>query len=640
MGHACSIKVPDKPAVPPASPGPRFSTTASPTELIIKDSKVFKERYVTSRPPSKTVRLFDVKRKETKGEYKCRRLPRQHIPCQSKSELNAHIDRLGGLEHPHLCKFVEAFEDADFLYLIYEKASPTTLFSYIQSLPCFTEDDAAGYARQIAMALSVSHEQGIVHGRLSPSKVIVLPEESEELYEKLTQDEEEMEQVPAQVKICDMGQGVVLRELGIQQLRRHQADPSAAEQPSRTLLESTPPEVGWGPEVKLGDDGGSLPAHAFKLDIWGLGCIVYHLLTGVPPFSVGDQPVESVMDAVKHGVHFGSEWQELSAEAKDAAEVMMKTNSSLRPTAAGLLRHPWLKLRRETLQKDRLLRLLRNIRINASEGHFKRMVMRIIAQQMSLGSREMAGIERAFRFFDRNGDGILSVEEIIEGARKSGLLNREELIELERAIAMLDRDGSRTVNLLEFRAGALDPEHQALPRNLWHAFTAFDKDGNASVSVDEIEAIVRQVEASLLGKEQVDDLVTTIRAELEPVTYKNHIDFDQFVYIMMTPTGKPDRTLAMRRDVSRLAFNCVGHDCYEVRKIPPRAWNWQLMSQSPQSAYRRYSVSAAHAVREHRTSEVLPPRAVVDRHSMREQHGAARGRQSRQPGQTSPTKRS
>lgn len=94
------------------------------------------------------------------------------MPCQDKKLITAHFQSLNSLEHPHLCKFVESFEDDDHYYLIYEKADSTTLFKHIQAGQSFAEEDAAEYSRQICMALAVAHEQGVVHGRLSPTKAV------------------------------------------------------------------------------------------------------------------------------------------------------------------------------------------------------------------------------------------------------------------------------------------------------------------------------------------------------------------------------------------------------------------------------------------------------------------------------------
>jgi len=627
MGNCDSIEVPNK-----AKDFSRSKRDSAVTlEAIgLKDKKIFKERYVSSKGPKlKSKTLLGVTNQATKCEYVCRVLDRSCVPTKEPSRIDAHLQRLAGLEHPHLCKFVEAFEDSTSIYLIYEKADSTTLFRYIQAGQSFAEDDAAEYTRQMVMTLAVAHQQNIVHARLSPTKVIISPSDEDEC------DDEDP--LPAQVKICDMGQGLILRDSCLQELRRAQQGTGSPE-PRQELVECMPPEVAWEEVTTVAPE--KIPVQVHKLDIWSLGCIVYHMLTGVPPHVATS--LTALVERVKTKVvEFGEEWAELSSDARDAVESMLKVNSGLRPTASMMLRHPWLRLRREKLPKARLLRLLRNIRSNATEGHFKRMVMRVIAQQLPAESQELLNIERAFRFFDRNGDGVLGVDEICQGVRKTGLLSQSEMADLDSIIALLDRDGSNTVNLQEFVAGALKPDRAANNDLLWSAFNAFDRDGNGAVSVDEIEDIIRQVEAGLLAKEQVDGLVHCIRDELRSVTYKDHIDFDQFIYIMSTPTGKPDRNLAFRRDAFRAAYNVLKLDCYTVRRVKTKEWNWEKMSQSPNSAYRRNNLVVKRTEPEFRAGGASAGGGATSSEASQETRGAqgARGRQGKQPGQSPNPKR-
>lgn len=572
MGTACSV---DSIDVPRRQKTTIESGSAAASTLVVKTSKEFTQRYENKEARSKGVTLVPVRDKMTNGEYMCRRIDRKSAPCQDSGVISAHLRNLNSLDHPHLCKFVEAFEDPENWYLIYEKAEVATLFRHIQDGESFCEEDAAEYTRQVAQTLAVSHEQGIVHGRLSPSKILIAP------MDHVDEGSDEEDELPAQVKICDHGQGMLLREGPFKQLSRSQT--GGGPEPRRELVECMAPEVAW--DEVAGPEG----TKAQKMDIWSLGCIVYHMLTGVQPHRAPS--MDALVDRVKsNSVEFCEDWDELSTEAREVTERMLMVNSGLRPSAATLLRHPWLRLRRESVPKKRMMRLMRNIRQNVHEGHFKRMVMRIITQQLPAESREIANIERAYRFFDRNGDGVLGVDEISAGIRKMEIFSEEELADIDKELTQLDRDGSNSVNLQEFVAGCMDAKRAFSAENLWHAFNAFDVDSNGQVSVDEVEEIVRKVEAGLLGTEQVDGLVRRVRRELEAVTKGGDIDFDQFVYIASAPTGSPDRNLALQRDVYKVANTCLGIDCYKVRRLEPKPWNWQQASRSSGSAYRRASL--------------------------------------------------
>lgn len=618
MGASCSVEA-SKEGAAGAARG-RRETVVAMDPIAIKPDKVLKQRYEMTRGPN--ARLLTVKHRDTDCQYICRMVLKAQAPCKDAQALAQHFQRLNGLEHPHLCKFVEAFEDDMNLYLIYEKAESMTLFKHLQGAQT-SEEDAAEYVRQLTMALAVAHERNVLHGRLSPTKVVLISALAEE-----PNSDEEDDPGPAQVKICDMGQGMILREPSVQQLKRHQDGDKAGEEPRQELLECTAPEIAWN-EAGAVDPVGGATAQQLQIDIWSLGCIVYHMLTSAPPHAAPSKPV--LLERVKtKTVEYGAEWDRFTPEAKDCVESMLKVNPKLRPTASTLLKHAWLKMPRLKLPKARLTSLLRNIRVNVHEGQFKRMVMRVIAQQMPTGSREVVNIERAYRYFDRNGDGVLGVQEISQCVRKMDL-GEAAMEGLEELLSALDRDGSGTVNLQEFLAGALHPRNSCNAEKLWYAFNAFDRDGSGGVSIDEIEQIVRQVEAGLLGKEQVDGLVKCIREEIQTMTYKENIDFEQFVYIMSTPTGRPDNSRALQRDMYRQAFNIFGMDCYDVRRNKPPPWNWQQVSQSPHSAYRRANLVAVRR----KTLNSMTASTVDDvSKSESEGGGKSKSRLGKQPGQS------
>lgn len=599
MGHCSSIDVPIKEKL-----GRRQSVQLSAELVGLNSENAFKEQFSDKGPANKKKELILVKHKVTGGTYICRLVEKACAPCQQQDNavLCEHLQKLNGLEHPHICKFVEAFEVGDCYYLLYEKASSTTLFHHIQAGKTFCEDDAAEYTRQLCMALAVAHDQEVYHGRLSPSSVILSPTHPD------SESDDDEEPLPAQAKICDMGQTYIFRDSVSQQWKQLKessgGSSGSTEEPRKEIVAYMPPEAFWD-DGPLGERG-EVPIGAAKLDIWALGCIVYHMLTGMPPHRAVSN--DALVDRIRTcSVDYGEDWRDLSPESRDWVDSVLKVNAGFRPNAGQLLRHGWLRLQRERIAKGRMLRIINNIKENAREGQFKRMVMRVVASQLPKDMSDLVHIERAYRVFDKNGDGILGVQEICTALETMKILSDKELKAFEVTLEQLDRDGSKTVNLQEFIAGALNSKRTLSYANLWGAFRAFDKDGSGGVSVDEIEQIIRQVEAGLLAKEQVDGLVQCVRSEIRIATYKEHIDFEQFVYIMSTATGKPNRGLAMRRDTYRGCHSLCGVDCYHVRHVKPKEFLWVYDPRSPSSVYRRAGIVAGRRHRGNAPETPAPP---------------------------------
>merc|ERR1719491_1949621 len=114
----------------------------------------------------------------------------------------------------------------------------------------------------------------------------------------------------------------------------------------------------------------------------------------------------------------------------------------------------------------------------------------------------MNTVETAFRCLDKNGDGILSVQEVVAGLKKH-LGKGVDDGELEHLFQHVDRDASGTLNVAEFVSASMPQGRSTSLPVLWEAFNAFDKDRSASVDFDEIDRIVREIEGSMISESQV-----------------------------------------------------------------------------------------------------------------------------------------
>lgn len=574
-GRCCSVATPakntDRRMQGAATPtqGRRGSRRLSviPSLMSVKNYKDFKLFYEERGPLKKGSSVTSVLSKELETKFACRKLPLSAAPCNDLEQIGKHMQALSGLEHPHICKFIDCFEDGNHLYLLYEQGNSTTLFDHILERGFLAEEEAADYLRQAAMALSVAHSQGVCHGRLSPRSIILSPEV-----------EDEDEDYDTQLKICDMGQGCILRPppAGMEELPKSMEAENYFTSPESVVKDLRP-----------GADG-ELPKGAEKHDVWALGVIFFHMLSGVAPFKAQNRTeLRKLVDACN--VTFqGSMWKKLSPAARDVVESMMRVNPAIRLSAASVLKHPWVKVAKTTFPRKRMVKLLGNLQKNVEECEFKRFVLRVIAEQLPRDGKAADTVEQAFRCLDKNGDGVLNIDEVVSGIKKHLSISPDNQ-QLEDMFAALDRDGSGTINVQEFICASMDQSRSTTLPVLWEAFNAFDRDQSGAIDPNEVVGIVREVEGNLLSIDQVNYLAGTIQSELTGALGSNgRIDFDDFVYILHNPCA--NHVEAMKRDLNRILWEKCGVDAYKVRHKKHSAWDFSKVSRASRSVYRRKSV--------------------------------------------------
>jgi serine/threonine-protein kinase len=128
--------------------------------------------------------------------------------------------------------------------------------------------EALSITRQICSALQAAHRAGVVHRDLKPANVFLVPTDSGGV-------------VAEQVKLLDFG---ISKMLDSQTL-----------QTQDTVLIGTPQYM--APEQALGKNS-EVDA---RTDIFALGCIVYELLSGSPPFAGDGGSLVQVIFRIVHG---------------------------------------------------------------------------------------------------------------------------------------------------------------------------------------------------------------------------------------------------------------------------------------------------------------------------------------------------
>lgn len=164
---------------------------------------------------------------------------------------------LARLSHANIATLYEFDRDNGVDFLIMELVSGETLEERIDRGP-LKAVDAIAIADQVASALEHAHEAGIVHQDLKPTNLILTPK--------------------GKVKVLDFG------------IAHLMTDPSSTtvsviNQGGGTLLYSAPEQL-RGQEA------------TFRTDIYGLGVVLYQMLTGTLPFTGPTSPM--IADAILH----------------------------------------------------------------------------------------------------------------------------------------------------------------------------------------------------------------------------------------------------------------------------------------------------------------------------------------------------
>ena len=228
-----------------------------------------------------------------------------------------------------------------------------------------------------------------------------------------------------------------------------------------------------------------------KCDIWSLGVIFYVLLCGYPPFN-GDTDVEIMQNVQKGKFIFPEEeWGVISKDAKDLISKMLTYEPSKRINAKQVLLHPWFSHYEEKMKEDKKVArsAFENMKRFKRNKKFEHATIGFIINQL-VSKEDRADLLKQFLFWDKNKDGVLNKQEIIESYRNVYGTIDEDIV--ENMIKSIDLDGNGVIDYNEFLNCTMNRNKILSKKNLEYAFNAFDKDGNGSISIDEIMSIFKK----------------------------------------------------------------------------------------------------------------------------------------------------
>lgn len=250
-----------------------------------------------------------------------------------KASVLKEVQIMRTINHPSIVKLLSFKETPEHYFLVLELMEGGEIFHQLAQLTYFSEDLARHCIKQVAEGIRYLHEErGVVHRDIKPENILFqpIPFMERKFSPMPTQPEnddepkeDEGEFVPGvggggigKVKIADFGLSKIVWD-------KQTMTPCGT--------------VGYtAPEIVRDE------RYSKSVDMWALGCVLYTMLCGFPPFY--DESIDTLTEKVAAGQYtfLSPWWDHISDGAKDAVSHLLDINPKKRYTINQFLAHPWL----------------------------------------------------------------------------------------------------------------------------------------------------------------------------------------------------------------------------------------------------------------------------------------------------------
>lgn len=245
-----------------------------------------------------------------------------------RANILKEVQIMRGLSHPSIVKLQNFAESPEHYFLILELMEGGELFHQIVKLTYFSEELSRHVILQVANGIRYLHEErGVVHRDIKPENLLFerIPLIPSKNPIRRPYDEEKMDEgefIPGvgggeigRVKIADFGLSKVVWD-------------------EQTMTPCG--TVGYtAPEIVKDE------RYSKSVDMWAMGCVLYTLLCGFPPFY--DESINVLTEKVARGYYtfLSPWWDDISNSAKDLITHLLCVDPTQRFTIDQFLAHPW-----------------------------------------------------------------------------------------------------------------------------------------------------------------------------------------------------------------------------------------------------------------------------------------------------------
>lgn len=408
----------------------------------------------------------------------------QKLKVKDYESFITEMNILKGLDHPNIYKLYETWETDRIWFLSTEYCKGGELFYYIvkQDNKHLTEGEAALIMRQGFSAIKYLHENSICHRDIKPENFLLYKEKD-----------------PDNIKLIDFG---------------------LAKKLSKNEIMNNPNGTAYyiAPEVLKGE-------YTLKWDVWSMGVVLYIMMCGRPPFKGKTNP-EIINNVLKGDYHFDyPSFETASDDVKDFISKWLELDVDKRMSAAEAYDHPWIQKQWEKEEKTLTIppEVPDSIMDFMNAVNFKKTTLTFLASRIP--EDQIENLRKAFIKIDKNGDGVLSKQELSEGVSKVPGCNIKEE-DWDLVLQLMDTNNNGNIDYTEFIAGCMQSYVYLKENNLKHAFEYFDKDGNGTITLEELKETLSSDDL-LLDEKEIEMIISEIDQNDD-----GKIDYNEFLEMM------------------------------------------------------------------------------------------------------------
>lgn len=491
MGGSCSAKKKKANQVSAAAYGRGLSSDLSVLGRYHHPPRKLEEDYVVLETDVLGTgfngSVFKATSKHRKGTYAVKGFLLQGVDEETKQDLRCEVEIFLAMDHPHVARLVDVYENPNQLYLVMECMEGGELFERVQKLKTFSEKDSAHCVWQMLLSVNYIHSHGVVHRDIKLENF---------LFERKDNDH---------LKLIDFGFSKVVAD--------SKMDLSCG------TLAYVAPEV-----LKKN--------YTAQCDLWSMGVVSFVLLLGYMPFAGTESKQKELILEGKFKKKKG-QWEAISLLAQEFLEGLLQVDPKKRFTPDSALKHAWIAQRDQTGRSyvtplgqlagsnDEGIAGL-NVDENtigalcsfAQASRFRRACMSLMA--WSLSPEERSLVRDTFIELDTDRTGAIKLDEFRHVLEQRFNLDKEKTAMIIESLAVTNKD---VIHYSEFLAAMVSTRIKLTDDHFSATFRRFDNTDKGYLTAPDLQKV--------LGQSFSDDEIQQIMISMCTTT-KGQITYDQF----------------------------------------------------------------------------------------------------------------